>query len=66
MRHVLHVPAGAGGVKAVDQVGSINVGERLRGEDSHTARAAEMVHQVSLSSITTENVGNFGSSSTCK
>ena len=56
---VLHVPASAGGVQAVDQVRGVNVGQRLGGENSHTAGATEVVHQVSLSSVTAENVGNL-------
>ena len=62
VRLVQHISAGARGIQAVDQVGGINVGQRLGGENSHTAGAPEVVHQVSLSSVTAENVDNLGGS----
>lgn len=55
------VSAGAGGVKAVDDVGDVNVGEPLGGHDLETDSpgAAEMVLKVPLPSLTDVNVGDL-------
>ena len=61
MRQLLHISAGPRGVQAVDQVRGINVRQRLGGKDLDPAGSPEMFHQISLSSFTTEDVGNLGS-----
>ena len=61
VRQVLHISAGARGVQAVDQVGGIDVRQGLGGDDFDPAGPLEMFHQISLSSFTTEDVGNLGS-----
>ena len=65
MRQVLHISAGTRGVQAVDQVGGIDVRQGLGGDDFDPAGPLEMFHQISLSSFTTEDVGNLGSSPPC-
>ena len=59
---VLNIPAGTRGIQTVDQVRGINVRQRLGGEDLDPTGSPEMFHQISLSSFTTEDVGNLGSS----
>ena len=62
VRLVQHISAGARGIQAVDQVGGINVGQGLGGENLDPAGSLEMSHQISLSSFTTEDIGDLGSS----
>ena len=65
VRQVLNISAGARGVETMDQVRGINVRERLGGGNLDAAGSPEMFHQISLSSFTTEDVGNLGSSPSC-
>ena len=58
------VPAGAGGVEAVDHVAGVNVGEPLGGHNLEvdTPRAAEMILEVPLTSFPNMNEGDLVSS----
>ena len=62
---VLNISAGTRGVETMDQVRGINVRQRLGGNNLDPAGSPEMFSQFSLSSFTTEDVGNLGSSPLC-
>ena len=66
MGEVLHISAGARGVQTMDQVRGINVREGLSGEYLDTAGVTEVFHQISLSTISTEDVGNLRSTPSLK